>query len=567
MCKSAGLLFVFMFSQAICLGQTAQRFDDRFVWIFGWNLNYDSDVTDIVNLLDTGAQHGLNGAVMSVGFDNMSRKGPEYLARLDTVRAACQRTRMELIPSMFSVGYGSPLTHDRNLAEGVPVNGALFLASGAQASFVADSSAQIANGGFELATGNTFTGFTQDQPGVISFVDTQFKHTGNSSLRLENFTAFRGMGRVMKDISVTPRRCYRVSFWVRTEQLNPAGGFQFLIQGGGRDLVPRRFTIPATGEWRKISLTFNSMELSSVRFWMGVWGGVSGKVWIDDYMIEEVGPINVLRRPGTPVTVRSEDGATTFVEGLDYAPLVDSTFDFYNVDRVAPALQLLPGGRISEGQRLRVSWYHTVVLFQSQVTVCMAEPGLYQVFDTEARAVGERLHPGRILLSMDEIRLGGSCRACSGKNMGALLGDCITSETRIIRRYMPAADIYIWSDMLDPGHNAHNNYFLVEGDLTGSWNHVPKDLIITVWGDAPRTASMQFFADNGFKTLASCYYDTNDLTGVEGWLALSRTLPNVRGLMYTTWQKKYALLPGFGELLGGQVKSGTRHGSWSQLTK
>lgn len=145
--------------------------------------------------------------------------------------------------------------------------------------------------------------------------------------------------------------------------------------------------------------------------------------------------------------------------------------------------------------------------------------------------------------------------------MAKLLGDCITSQTQIIRRYMPGAEIYIWSDMLDPTHNAHNNYYLVEGDFTGSWNHIPKDLIMAVWGAAVRTEGMQFFADNGFQMLASCYYDTNDLTGVEAWLGLTRTMPAARGLMYTTWQKKYGLLAGYGDLLGG-ASAGISGAAW-----
>lgn len=543
----------------------SSRFEDRFAWIFGWRLNVDSDVTAIGNLLDTGAEHGLNGAVMSMGFDTLSRKGVDYNRRLDAVRGACERTGMEPIPAVFSVGYGGPLPHDRNLAEGVPVYDAAFVASGAQANFVVEDSAHIVNGGFEDAAGNLLSGFAmQDQPGAISFVDTQVRHAGNSSLRLENFTANRGMGRIMQAVDVRPRRCFRVCFWIKTEGLDPTGAFQFLIRAGGRDLVPRRFALPTTGDWRKISLMFNSMGFDSVSIYMGVWGGKSGRVWLDDWTLEEVGPINVLRRPGTPVTVRSEDGATTFAEGLDYAPLNDGAFDFYNVDRPIPALQLLPGGRIGDGQRLRVSWYHPVVLFQDQLTVCMAEPALYDIFDKEARAIAERLHPRRILLTMDEIRMGGSCRACAGRNMAKLLGDCITSQTRILRRHMPGAEIYIWSDMLDPTHNAHKDYYLVEGDFTGSWEHVPKDLTIAVWGDAPREESLHFFAENGFRTLAACYYDTNDLTGVAAWLDLARTLPNVRGLMYTSWNKRYALLAGFGDLLGSGGKSGICGAAWLQ---
>ena len=68
-------------------------------------------------------------------------------------------------------------------------------------------------------------------------------------------------------------------------------------------------------------MLFNSLDFDSVRLYAGVWGGKAGKFWLDDWTVEEVGPINVLRRPGTPVTVRSEDGTTTYAEGRDYAPL------------------------------------------------------------------------------------------------------------------------------------------------------------------------------------------------------------------------------------------------------
>jgi hypothetical protein len=35
-------------------------------------------------------------------------------------------------------------------------------------------------------------------------------------------------------------------------------------------------------------------------------------------------------------------------------------------------------------QRLRVSWYHSQVINDSQVTVCMAEPAVYEIFEHEA---------------------------------------------------------------------------------------------------------------------------------------------------------------------------------------
>jgi hypothetical protein len=52
-------------------------------------------------------------------------------------------------------------------------------------------------------------------------------------------------------------------------------------------------------------------------------------------------------------------------------------------------------------------------------------------------------------------------------------GQCITKQVQILRRHLPGAEIYIWSDMLDPHHNARGDYYLVDGDFTGSWKHVP----------------------------------------------------------------------------------------------
>ncbi|MCX7048662.1 MAG: hypothetical protein NTX50_24640 [Candidatus Sumerlaeota bacterium] len=529
---------------------------DRFVWVFGWNLTKDSDVADITGVIETGAKHGLNGAEVSFGLDTLCKKTPEYLRRLDAVRAACERNKVELIPAVFSVGYGSAgLAHDRNLAEGLLVEDATFAVKGETARFVPDDSVRLANGSFEEYTGNKLKGISfHDQPGEISFVDTQVKHSGKASLRLENFTANQhGHGRVSQEVRVQRRRCYRVSFWVKTEALEPASAFKGMALAGKRELAPRSFNLPSTTDWRKETMLFNSMGFESVRLYAGVWGAKSGKLWIDDWTVEEIGPINVLHRPGTPVTVRSEDGATTYTEGRDYAPLVDPNFSFGRVDRDAPALKLLSGGRIRDGQRLRVSWYHPMTIHDGQVTVCMGEPALYEIFDHEARLLAERLHPRRVQLNMDEIRMGGTCQACRGRNMGELLGECITSQVKALRRYLPEAEIYIWSDMLDPNHNAHGDYYLVEGDYTGSWEHVPKDLIIAVWGGKPGEKNMRFFADLGFRTLAACYYDADNLNDVKGWLDLARATPKARGLMYTPWRKKYELLPAFGDLLQGNA--------------
>jgi len=103
--------------------------------------------------------------------------------------------------------------------------------------------------------------------------------------------------------------------------------------------------------------------------------------------------------------------------------------------------------------------------------------------------------------------------------------------------------------MFDPNHNAHGNYYLVQGDFSGSWKHIPKDLIISVWGGGPRENSLCFFAEQGFPVLVACYYDANDLNEVKSWVSLAKPISNICGFMYTPWTKRYDLLPAFGGLL------------------
>lgn len=362
--------------QARSLG--AARYPDRFVWVFGWNLNRDSDVSAIDSILETAAKHGIDGAVLSAGLDDITDRPPAFFRRLQHVEDTCQRLHLELIPSMFSIGSGSALHFNPNLAEGLSVRDAPFVVHGNEARFVPDDSARIANGDFEHFKGNTFEGFDfHDQPGVVSFVDTQVRHGGRASIRFEHFTANPyGHGRISYRIKVRPHRCYR-----------------------------------------------------------------------------------------------------------------------------------------------------------------------------QAKALSEHLHAKAVLLKMDEIRMGGTCAACAGKDMGALLGQCITREEQIVRRHFPGARVYVWSDMLDPNFNAHGNYFLVKGSFAGSWDHVPQDLVMTVWGGQPQPRSLRFMHDHGFQILCGCYYDAANLDNVRKWITDAHALSGIRGFMYTPWEKKYGLLGGFGDLL------------------
>jgi hypothetical protein len=51
-------------------------------------------------------------------------------------------------------------------------------------------------------------------------------------------------------------------------------------------------------------------------------------------------------------------------------------------------------------------------------------------------------------------------------------------------------------------------------------------------------------------TAAGAYYDGDTLDNPKGWLEALDGTPGAAGIMYTTWQNKYGLLAGFGDLMG-----------------
>jgi len=521
-------------------------------WVYvSRSLRQAEHVEEIRGIVRTAAEHGLNGMVLSAGLDRLDLQPPEYFERLEAVKAVCKQHQIAIVPIVFSAGYGGGvLGHDRNLAAGLPVGDALFVMKGGQARLVADPPVRIVNGGFEEYKGHRLTGFRfHDKPGQVTFIDTETFKEGKASLRFEGFGQHaHGHGRVMQEVKVRPHRCYRVSCWVRTEGFEPQRSLRIQVYGGHGPIASHDPRMHGTLEWRRATFGFNSLEHDKVRVYAGCWKGQRGTFWLDDLRIEEVGLVNVLRRPGTPISVKAGD--TVYEEGKDYARIEDPKLNF-RFDHDGPPIKLLPGSRIQEGERLRVSYCHGMAIGRGQVSVCMSEPKLYEIWREQVTLIQKHLAPKHWLLSMDEIRMGGSCQACrqTTKTMAEILGECVTKQFQMIRKANPQAEVAIWSDMLDPGHNAHGDYYLVEGDFTGSWNHVPKDLIIATWYFKKRRESLAHFSKLGFRTLAGAYYDADTLENTKSWLEALDATPRAVGIMYTSWRNKYRLLAPFGDLV------------------
>lgn len=315
--------------------------------------------------------------------------------------------------------------------------------------------------------------------------------------------------------------------------------------------------MPGTSDgWVEAVIGFNSLDYDKVKISFGAPEGESGEFWVDDLYLEEVGLINVLRRSGTPLSVRGEQNGTLYEEGRDFAPVADPELNFL-FDHDGPQIKLPPNSRIKPGERLRVSYYHVFTVFHSQVTLCMSEPELYKFYRTQVQQFHDILQPGTYFLNLDEIRAGGTCAACKARNMtiAQIYGDFITKGTAIIRQANPQAEIVIWSDMLDPNQNADslkwNTYYHVSESYHGSWNYIPKDLIIACWYNKIRRKSLDHFSGLGFRTIAAAYYDADDLENPKGWLEELDRTPGAQGIIYTSWRNKYELLGPFGDLVSG----------------
>ena len=266
--------------------------------------------------------------------------------------------------------------------------------------------------------------------------------------------------------------------------------------------------------------------------------------------MEEAGLVNLVRRPGAPLVVQKEDGPI-LTEGRDFANLVDPNMGThpwkgsYDIWHQPPVIKT----SLPAGTRLRVSYYHAVTVHDDQAMICPSEPRTLELLRDQARRMHAAWGAKGYMMSHDEIRVLNWCQACQRRNLdaGAILADNVKSCTRILREINPGGKIYVWSDMFDPNHNAHKDYYLVRGDLKGSWEGLDKEVIIVPWYFDKRKESLEFFSERGHRQVIAGYYDSKPQQ-IREWLEAARPFPSVIGVMYTTWQHKYADLEGFAQM-------------------
>jgi len=544
-------------------GEPKLRFNER--WVYSsHNLLEDKWVDEVLKIIGRASQSGYTGLVLADSkLAILDQMPPKYFKNAARVRDAARAAHLEIIPMVFPIGYSAGLlAHDPNLAEGVPVIDAPFMVKGRQGTLVPDPAVKLVNGDLEEVKDNRFAGFyLQDDPGKTTFADTEVVHHGRTSIRIQD-SGKEGQNRnyrIAQRLKVRPHACYRFSAWVKTRDLNPASGFQLLARGSRWSHPMLTFYeghLKPTQDWTPVEVVFNSLEEDEIELYVGHWGGQSGTLWIDELALEELALVNVLRRDGCPLKVASADGKTVFEEGRDFLPVRDPKLGQepfagqYEFHHAGPVLELTSGSRIKEGDRLRVSWYHPLIVHGFQVMSCLTERKVYELLRDQARRVNDLFSPKTFFMSHDEVRVANWCRSCRDlkQTPGELLAKNVSQCVQILRELNPTARIVVWSDMFDPHHNAIDHYYLVNGSLEGSWKGLPSDVIIANWNVDKAAQSLKWFADRGHSQIIAGYYD-GDLENLKKWTAAAQGTPKIIGFLYTTWASKYEDLESYGKAL------------------
>jgi len=545
------------------------------------NFQVAANVAKVNGILDRAKAAGYNGAVFAdVKFGRLDDGSliEAYPGNLRAVLTHARDLGLATLPATADFGYSdSILWHDPNLAEGLPVRDEPYRVEGGRLRPDAADAPRLPNPDFETlpASGDSFPGWDfQDAPGTATFVDRAERHGGRASLRMEDLgrtNAPSGNGRVYKRLAVQPFRHFHLRVWVKT------AGFQggevralVLAQNPARTLQWNGIPVQATQDWTPFDVTFNSLTHDEILVYFGVWGGGTGRIWWDDALLEPAGLVNLVRRPGAPAAARLADGKA-LAEGRDLAPLADpqsgrtpwpGSFDLWHEP---PVITVPPGSALREGDRVLLSYYHTALIYGGQVAASLLEPRSLEIVAGQLASLRrEFLASGAFsgwMLSHDEIRVHGwdeAPKAGSGRP-GENLAENLRQVRSAAEALDPAAELYVWSDMFDPFHNAADSaapYYLVNGNWAGSWEGLSPRMGVVNWNSQPdkRRDSAAFFAGRGHKQILAGYYDQQPgRFGDRAWLADLRGIPGIEGVLYAQWGSGYDNLEAWAQHVWGDA--------------
>src|SRR5437773_2361570 len=505
-------------------------------WLYcSRNLWVDKNIDDLEALFRRAAKAGYTHALLADSkFAKLGDMDAHYFRNVERVKQLAAELHLAIVPALFPIGYSNDLLwHDPNLIEALPVRDALFVVQDGVARLQPDPAVRIKGGDFsDLKQWDWKDDIVQPDGGVALIRDPKGQNA-----------------RVVQKLRLTPFRQYHFSIRVRTQDFH--GTPEVKLLAGNRALNYNHLGVRPTQDWTTHHVVFNSIENTDANLYLGCWGGGAGSLWFDDAKLEEVGLLNLVRREGAPLSVHTT-GGKELLEGRDFERVDDpqmcnrlwkGSYDIYH----EPPIIKTP---LPNGKRLRVSYYHAVTVYDDQAVICPSEPKTVELVRDQAKRMHAAWCAKAYLMSDDEIRVWNWCDACQRRHLdaGALLADNVKTCIQILREVNPGGNIYVWSDMFDPHHNAHKDYYLVHGDLSGSWVGLDKEVTIVNWNFDKRSDSLKSFADRGNRQLIAGYYDAGP-DQIRAWLESAKGVKGVTGAMFTTWQNRYDDLERFAKVV------------------
>ena len=530
---------------------------------FAGDLARESTAAKFGDTVNAAHEAGYNGVLLECNVGNAFLWDDCKVRKYRKILSSCASKGMKVIPSVWSVGYGSMLPYSPDLVETAPIRDLPYVVKNRHIKF-AEEELSIDNAGLEdSAADGIFRGWETDAPGKVCFVDREVLHGGRQCIRLGPERTSEGHARLYRRISVKPFRCYRFSAWIRVDDAcddSLKKELRIVVRGGGEDLGFNKVMESPDfhhGQWRQYGVDFYTYTNCSVHVYVGAWGMTAARFWVDDLKIAGLPLSKVPRGAGSSFRVKRADTGMFCEEGRDYLPPPPMKDWRIRPNECPLTFEVPLGSSLKDGDRLLVdaSIPSAAHIYDKspfgQYSACMSDPALYEYFERSAVAVEEIFHPDFWMLSMDEIRAGGTCEACRARrtDMAHILGDCVTRQVQAIRKAHPKATVCMWSDMINPVHNAHDGYYSCRGTFHGSWNFIPKDVVVICWWLAKRNETLPFFEQLGFRTMAAAYYDAKNLDGCRDWMESCANTPHCLGLMYTTWRGDYGKMQAFGEMM------------------
>jgi PKD repeat protein len=425
-----------------------------------------------------------------------------------------------------------------------------FVVSGNMAIVVADPAVAIINPAFA----NKLTGW-----GKLSGSATVTSSAPAGYSNSAEFAANGAGNRIYQYVTVAPYHEYDFTYWEKStcpdgtegenapiiygcyENGSPNANYK-LYYDSGYD--------PAEFGWTKFNEVFNSLNNTQILISIGSWDSGGGDIYVTGMGITEVGVLNIVRNPVTPVSVVAASGSangTVYTEGVDYDYLSDPNLG-NSIYHTIPTITIPSGSRITNGETLNVSFYDEQLQYSDGgeqanngwAAMDLNDPNVISangLLNTNMKNIQSVADPTGLAVDFDQMMEGGYSVG-SPASYGIEIGQALQTIQSDWTAINSSAPLYTWEDMFDPYGNSQAYYFDTNNGTAGSSAYLNPGMIMLNWNMGIQQ-SADYFGYRGIQQIFAGYYDNLNYNPAP-WIAQSRADGDqVDGAIYVTWENNY----------------------------